>query len=207
MVFLAHAARSRGIDVRSPGYPSLRHDAASLVEGWVKPALASARAEGGKVHVVTHSLGGILLRMAVGDAAPDWLGNVVLITPPNGGSAVVDFLERHRLARLIGPTGRRLGTGPASLPATLPPVRFHCGVIAADRNYNPVTTRLMKGPHDGAVAIVATRAEGVAEYALVHTTHSLSLCTPRVIRLALGFVENGTFPRDEGGEEYGPECR
>lgn len=194
MYFIGRAAQARGMTVHRPGYPSLFRDADSLVAGWVKPALAAARGPGGRVDVITHSLGGILLRLAIGDASPDWLGNVVLITPPNGGSQVVDFLEKHRLSRVIGPTGRRLGTGPGSLASVLPPVRFHCGVIAADRNFNPLTSKIMPGPHDGAVALSATRAEGVAEYRLVHTTHSLSLYDPRVIRLALDFIETGRFP-------------
>jgi triacylglycerol lipase len=204
MFFLAREARTRGHAVLNPGYPSLFFGADRLVEGWVRPALAAARELGpDKVNVVTHSLGGILLRLAIGDAAPDWLGNVVLIAPPSRGSEIVDFLEKNHLAALIGPTGRRLGTGRDSLPASLPPIRFHCGIIAADRNFNPVLAAIVPGQSDGKVTVASTRAEGVSDYALVHATHTFSPSHPEAIRLALGFIETGRFPKSN--TEFQPQ--
>jgi hypothetical protein len=196
MWLLSREARSRGHVVLNPGYPSLLYGADRLVRDWVQPALAAAREVGdGRVNVVTHSLGGILLRLAIGDASPDWLGNVVMIAPPSGGSEIVDFLERRRLAGLLGPTGRRLGTGAGTLPASLAPIRFHCGILAADKNVNPVLAAILPGKSDGKVTLESAFAAPAADRTIVHATHTFSPSHPEAIRLALAFVETGSFPQ------------
>jgi hypothetical protein len=194
MYMMEKAARRAGFAVLRPAYPSLRMDADKLVHRWINPALEAARnLDGGPVNVVTHSLGGILLRMAIGRNAPSWFGRAVMICPPNGGSEIVDFLRRRRLGRLIGPTGMALGTGPDSLPGKLPPVPFECGVIAADLCIDPILGALLPRPCDGKVSVASTRCEGVREYALVHVNHALSMCHPDSIRLTIRFLQTGSF--------------
>jgi hypothetical protein len=196
MWLLAREARSRGHTVLNPGYPSLFFGVERLVRDWVEPALDAAReVDDGKVNVVTHSLGGILLRLAIGDASPAWLGNVVMIAPPSGGSEIVDYLGKQRLAGLLGPTGRRLGTGRDDLPASLPPIRFHCGILAADKNVNPVLAAILPGKSDGKVTLASAFVAPCADRAVVHATHTFSPSHPEAIRLALGFVETGKFPQ------------
>jgi hypothetical protein len=198
MYLLERAARKEGHAVSRPGYPSMRKPPEELVARWVLPALERARADGQPVHVITHSLGGILLRLAMGKDAPDWLGRVVMICPPNQGSEIVDYLIRHRLPRLfIGPTGCLLGTGAESLPRRLPPIPFKCGIIGADRSMDPVLGKLLPRPHDGKVSLISTRCEGVKDYALVHTNHAFSMCHPEAVKLALRFISTGNF--DEPG--------
>ena len=195
MYFLERAARADGHRVLRPGYPSLFKSPEELVDRWVRPALFRARdADDGPVHVITHSLGGILLRSAVGREPPPWLGRVVMICPPNQGSEIVDRLSRHRMTRMfLGPTGQCLGTGSNGLPRSLPPISFQCGVIAADRCVNPIFGAMLPRPNDGKVGIYSTRCDGVAAYALVHTNHTFSTCHPEVIRLALRFIRTGGF--------------
>lgn len=194
MYLLEKAARKQGYSVLRPSYPSLRFGPEELVRHWILPALHAARElDDHPVNVVTHSLGGILLRLAVGTEAPPWLGRVVMICPPNGGSEIIDFLRRNRLERFVGPTGMQLGTSPDALPRRLPPVPFECGVIAADRSMDLLLGSLLPRPHDGKVSLASTRCEGVMDYVQVHTNHTLSLCHPEAIRLALRFLQSGSF--------------
>lgn len=195
MLPLGIAAKKSGHVVIRPNYPSLRHAPEELLRGWINPALNKAReADAGPVNVITHSLGGILLRLAIGGEAPDWLGRVVMICPPNGGSEIVDFLNRHKLSSLfIGPTGRTLGTKSGSLPLRLPPIPFECGIICADRWLNPLSDAILPRPHDGKVSLASMQSAKASSFVLVHTSHTFSMMNGNVKRMALNFVETGAF--------------
>jgi len=204
MFLIGRAAKAEGHIVSRPAYPSLRKSPEELVERWVRPALEQARTASEPVHVITHSLGGILMRMAIGADSPQWLGRVAMICPPNQGSEIVDYLIRYRLPRMfIGPTGCKLGTGAENLPRQLPPIPFTCGVIGADRGRAPLLGALLPKPHDGKVSLSSMHCEGVDDFALVHTNHTFSMCHPEVIRLALRYIRTGHFAETDATPRIG----
>ena len=70
-----------------------------------------------RIHFVTHSLGGILVRSYLKRNPFARLGRVVMLGPPNQGSEVIDHIGSWRIVReLNGPAGKELGTGSASTP-------------------------------------------------------------------------------------------
>lgn len=86
-------------------YPSFGRDIEWLALDCCERLAAIAGDERvGRMHVVTHSLGGIILRRALTAAVPAKLGRVVMLAPPNRGSA---------WARRLGP---RLGRWVPALP-------------------------------------------------------------------------------------------
>ncbi len=130
MVPLARALRREGFDPRVVDYPSRRQPIEALVETVVAPhvdALLDGGAE--RVHFVTHSLGGILVRALAADrldaGRPLPTGSrAVMLAPPHAGSEVADAL-RHRqpFRSVLGPALQQLGTDDESLPNRLGPVR------------------------------------------------------------------------------------
>ncbi len=76
------------------------------------PQRASSRWTTPPLHVVTHSMGGLLARSYLTRHRPAALGRVVMLGPPNGGSEVADLLVRTALyRRMFGPAGAQLTTG------------------------------------------------------------------------------------------------
>ena len=199
---MARALDRAGYATRIVAYPSTRHDVARLVEAFVAPEV-DRLLDGGaeRVHFVTHSLGGILVRAFAaqrlddGRPMPDG-SRAVFLAPPHGGSEAADTLHTVRPARaILGPALREMTTGDAGVPRTLGPVRgIEAGVIVGTRRLVPFG-RLFSGDNDGLVSVESALAPaGIADSVSVARTHALIMRAPEVIRLTLGFLAEGRFP-------------
>lgn len=148
----------------------------------------------GRTHVVTHSLGGILLRHYLAGRSVPQLGRAVMLGPPNQGSEIVDALGDLALFEWInGPAGRQLGTGPDSVPRALGPVDFELGVIAGTRSWEPWVAHHLPEPNDGKVAVASTRVEGMRDFVSLPVTHTFMMRDPRVHHQVVHFLRTGRF--------------
>jgi Lysophospholipase len=148
--------RAKGWRVRGVGYPSHHVTIAEAVEEHLQPALEALRLpEGGRVHFVTHSLGGIVFRgWAARYAAECPLGHAVLLVPPNQGSEIIDALRPLRWPRwLLGPVMEELGTDAASTPKQLGPVPPGTGILMGDKMTLPLFQHLLGPEGDGMVTV------------------------------------------------------
>jgi pimeloyl-ACP methyl ester carboxylesterase len=193
---LAVFFRKRGYATVNVGYPSRRAPIEALAQEALPPAIAELRRTGvGRIHFVTHSMGGILLRAWLAAERPDELGRVVMLCPPNQGSELVDFLGRFAWFRLLfGPAGLQLTTGPEGLPSRLGPADFPLGVIAGNRPA-PGLGGFFPGPSDGKVSTARAQLEGMADFLVLPCGHSLIMRRRSVHEQAAFFLENGRFRR------------
>ena len=187
--------------VVSLSYPSTRLPLETLAAEWL-PAQLAARSitptTTSRLHFVTHSMGGIVVRAWVaGGHAPANLSRVVMLAPPHQGTPLVDRIGDWWFFRAFtGVNGRRLGTkGPDAFPAKLGPWNSpaQLGIVAGDRSLNPLFSAWIPGPDDGKVPVAATRLEGMADHCVLPYSHTWLQYPRKSIDQVRAFLRNGRF--------------
>lgn len=197
-VKLERHLKKNGYHVVNKGYPSRKKKVQDLSVEAITSAVADCMAVNpGKIHFVTHSMGGILVRYYLEHHPLPELGRVVMLSPPNNGSEVVDKLKDNFIFKwLNGPAGRQLGTDADSLPKTLGPPDYEVGIIAGDKSVNLILSLIIPGKDDGKVSVENAKLEGMKDFLVVHKTHPFIMSDASVMRQVTSFIKNGRFDRD-----------
>lgn len=150
-----------------------------------------------RLHLVGHSMGGLVIRAYVHKHRPANLGRVVHLGTPNRGSEVADFLSGTALFEMVyGPAGAQLVTDQSKVKDVLGPVDFPLGIIAGDRSIDPVSSwGILPGRDDGKVTIARTKVKGMTDHITLHATHTFMSSNDEVIAQTAFFLENGGFRR------------
>jgi pimeloyl-ACP methyl ester carboxylesterase len=188
-----------GYQVANVDYPSRDHTIEVLAPMAIEDGLNQCRekSESSTVHFVTHSLGGILVRVYLAANAIDNLGRVVMLAPPNQGSRAVDELVRiPGFDWLNGPAGYQLGKGPESVPLSLGVPDFDFAVIAGNRTIDPITSAVLDDPDDGKVSVSDTRLQGMLDFVVVPVSHAMIMQDRAVLRLVKNYLAHGSFHPD-----------
>ncbi|MGH8403810.1 MAG: esterase/lipase family protein, partial [Gammaproteobacteria bacterium] len=143
------------------------------------------------LHLVGHSLGGlVILRMfEMGAKIPP--GRVVLLGSPVKGSRAARNLVARNLGWILGQSG------PDGLAEEHDPQWYgqrELGVLAGTGGFgmNPLRPDLPE-PHDGLVTVEEIRLAGATDYTEVKTTHTGLLFNPEVEERVVAFLKSGRF--------------
>src|SRR5574337_322747 len=151
--------------------------------------IAGLKAE--SVHLVGHSLGGLVILRMFESGAGIPPGRVVLLGAPVKGSRTARELVAKHLGWILGQSG------PDGLVEEYDPNwngQRELGVIAGTGGFglNPLRPDLPE-PHDGLVSVEETRLAGATDYTEIKTTHTGLLFNPEVAEQAITFLQNKRF--------------
>jgi pimeloyl-ACP methyl ester carboxylesterase len=189
LVPLALRLRARGYEPHLFSYSSL----------WDQPdaaiAALSARiralAEDGPIHLVAHSLGGLLAVEALNRDPTLPVGRVACLGSPLVGSAAARGLRERRLGLISGRAGPLLCAGVACAPEGR-----EIGMVAGTRpvGLGRVFGRL-DGDNDGTVAVAETRLPGLAAHCTLPVTHTGLAFSAPVAGQVDAFLRHGHFQK------------
>jgi pimeloyl-ACP methyl ester carboxylesterase len=191
MIALKHRLEPLGMRVASFAYDSVR---SSLADNAAALAAFIERTPGETVHLVGHSLGGVLIREALASSSLQRIGRVVCLGSPLRGSRTA-----ARLARLPGG-------------------RFAIGKCLAEHNdrggfsdwgtsaeVGGIAGRVPLGfgrllgsfpePNDGTVAVAETLIEGLRDHIVLPVAHMALLWSTQVAAQVEQFLMQGRFRR------------
>jgi len=179
-----------GFHVVPFAYPSV---SASLHENVTRlDALARSLVGVERLHLVGHSLGGVIvlefLRL-IGDLPA---GRAVLLGPPLRGSTAARTIAHWPLGRSI--LGRGMCEAVLDHQCGAWDGRRDVGVIAGSTGLG--LGRLfahLEGEHDGTVLVDETRLDGICDHIVLPVTHTGMLASPRVEKQTAHFLREGRF--------------
>lgn len=152
--YLGRRLEQAGMAVRYHHYPSRNgslEEIARMLAGTV------TRTEGRKVHLLGHSLGGIVIAKMLETNSPTNVGRVAFLGCPIRGSAAVKALSGNRLGfRLLGPVAME------GIVERRPRAPVDRDILVVAGTF-PMGIGLLTGlprPHDGWVQVSETRIEG-----------------------------------------------
>ena len=151
------------------------------------------------VHIIGHSLGGVLALRWLANYPNSVPGRVVCLGSPLTGSRAATFLSEQEWAEEI--VGRSLPSGvihaAANEWASHVCEARDIGVIAGDVPYGLGRFFARFDEHnDGTVAVSETLLEGALDHLVMPVSHKGLLVSPDVVDQAAAFLKRGEFLRE-----------
>lgn len=194
LAYVGQPLRRAGYKVKYYSYPTVRlslEDNARRLQAYVKRLPADV------VHLVGHSLGGVVIRAALFYAPPPQPGRVVSIVSPHRGCQVAQEVARRRWGRAV--LGRSIAD---LLPGLrLPPPAREFGLISGrggvglGRLFVPLNE-----PNDGVLTLPEMELTGARDSIVLDCSHSSALVSREVGYQVCYFLRHGVF--DRGTDPY-----
>ncbi len=174
---------------------SLKH------EQEVNAGTAKGKQHGIEFHFVAHSLGNIVVRNMLSDIErndadgqrTEWqVGRMVMLGPPNHGSALANLLRKSNVFRLIaGSSGKDLGAKWEELQERLITPKIEFSIIAGgkgdEKGFNP----LLAGDDDLIVRVDETKLSGAVDFTVVPCIHTKLMNHSKSKEMTLRFLQMG----------------
>lgn len=176
---LARALRFHGYRTYLWEYPSTKHQIQSFGQELSRELVRLDHdPDLTRVHLVGHSLGCIVARHALSLGRPTKMGRVVMLAPPNQGSA-----RARRYLQIVGwlsPAVAQLTDDDWSWVRQLePPTGYEFGVIA--------------GTHDGTTQLHETELPEQNDHVSISSSHTFIMKKPLAFQHTIAFLKTGHF--------------
>ena len=181
--FWSRGLRRQGFTTAAVAYKAVRQD---LEQNAALLAAHIAKIPG-PVHLVGHSLGGVLIRAYGQRYGWDRVRRVVMVATPNRGIRSAEWFARFPLGtRLMGRSVAMLRAQPLG-PRWVGP---ELGLIAGSRGGLPWPGR---GVWDGLVAADEVWLDGAPARLVLPVSHAGMLLSSRVVQAMVAFLQTGRF--------------
>ncbi len=189
MGLLARRLGGEGFAAHTWSYPTLRRSLSENAGRLARHCIALAAP---RVHIVAHSMGGLVALRMLERHRELRCGRLVLLGTPYG-----DSFAARRLARFPG-GGALLGRSIAEWldgPRPLPRGDIEIGIIAGTRGFGigRLVAPDLPRPNDGAVTLRETAVPGVTERIELDVGHTGMLLSRAVARQCAAFLRHGRF--------------
>lgn len=189
--------KAKGYVTYNRSYPSTVANVERSAVHYINSALANISHETiSKIHFVTHSLGGLLIRYFLSNHQIKKLGRIVMLSPPNQGSEVAERYRKHFWYKWItGVPGQQLHQNNNQLLQEMKPLKTEVGIIAGTRSSDPWFNHTFEHPHDGKVSINGAQLPEMKQMIQVPHGHTFIMNKTSVKNHIANFLATGNFYR------------
>ena len=146
--------------------------------------------DGGRIHLVTHSMGGIIVRKMLSHHDFENIGRVIMLAPPHQGSHAARKLKGY--IGWLTPSLSQLSDSADSFVNQLPNSLQHNGIEFA----------IIESTKDRVIVQGGVHLDGYRDYARVEGHHGVLTWYSKTIRLVEDFLQHGKFqPAREQGDQ------
>jgi pimeloyl-ACP methyl ester carboxylesterase len=190
MAYLAHFLRGEGFAAHALGYRTIRDPLEAHLSRLAKRV---GQLDAPLVHLVGHSLGGVIVMRYLQRVADPRVRRAVLLGAPVAGCrAAAGFAERAGGELMMG---QSLGVWREPVDVSVDS-RFEVGAIAGTRALGlGAAVMHLPTPNDGVVCVDETRFPALQDHIEFPVGHTLMLMSSRVASQTASFLKNGAFHR------------
>lgn len=190
MSYLAHVLRGEGFAAHALGYRTMRDP---LEAHLARLARRIAQIDVPRVHLVGHSLGGVIVLRYLQRLADERVRRAVLLGSPVAGCRAAETFAGRAGGELMMGQSLAVWREPVDISVDS---RFEVGAIAGTRalGLGAVMMRL-PAPNDGVVCVDETRFPALRDHIEYPVGHTVMLMSSRVARQTVSFLKTGAFRR------------
>lgn len=204
MSHLESDLKSKGYITYNRSYPSTVANVERSSIHYINSALANIPRDSiSKIHFVTHSLGGLLVRYYLSHHKIKQLGRIVMLAPPNQGSEVAERYRHHFWYKwMTGKPGQQLYQNNNPLLEKLAPLQAEVGVIAGTRSSDPWFNHVFDVEHDGKVSVEDAKLPEMKALIKVDYGHTFIMNKRKVKNHIANFLATGDFYQTKSGAVF-----
>ncbi len=184
-----------GYQTVSVSYPSTEMSIPEIAERFIPPAVDQCAQSGAhKIHIVSHSMGGVVARQYLQtNQLPDG-SKVVMLSPPNQGSELSErFGDDAWYHYFVGPAGVSLSKKEGGIIPSLKAIDESVGIIAAYRSWSVWPSEWLPKPNDGTVSVESMKLPEMDDFILINSGHATMRFSSEIQAQIRSFIQTGRF--------------
>ncbi len=197
MEHIERSLQKIGYRVHNIKYSSRYNDAIKVTKE-ILPNVRFIARDYNKLHLIGHSLGGLIIRSILTDYKPINLGKVIQIAPPNQGSKLANiFKNRWIYKKIYGKASKDLIPKSSFLSGLEQTPSYELGIIAGN-SFNLLAHCLLKfKPNDSRITVEETFLDSAKDHIVININHNQILRSRETLKQIRNFLIDGVFEHED----------